>query len=350
MAHRGRLNVLANIASKEPGRHLPRIRRSREPDDAGNFSGDVKYHLGAPASTKPRRPGIGMEVAANPSHLEAVDPVAGGDRPGQQENWDRAARMVLPVLLHGDAAFAGQGVVAETLNLSQLPRLPDRWHRPHRDQQPGRIHHAAVDARSSFYATDVAKTVAAPIIHVNGDDPEAVSGLPGWPSPSAQAFNQRCRNRHGLLSAPGAQRGRRAQLHPAASCTADRQKRPRFASCTWSGWSTPGSTRRTRSKRCRRSYRCSTKPLRRRSQSSSGRTAAGPCGPMRPPRRCDPGGRRGAGRSHRGVDHSLPEGFTVHPKLASSWRSGQSAPGRAGRLGDGGGTGFRHHGARGGAG
>ena len=176
MAHRGRLNVLANTAKKDLAAVFHEFVGHEEPDDAGNFSGDVKYHLGARGEhTTPDGRRLGIEVAANPSHLEAIDPVLEGiTRARQEELGEGSDDLVLPLLIHGDAAFSGQGVVAETLNLSQLRGY----------STGGTIHvvvnnqvgftTAAVDARSSFYATDVAKGVQAPIFHVNGDDPEAV--------------------------------------------------------------------------------------------------------------------------------------------------------------------------------
>jgi 2-oxoglutarate decarboxylase len=175
MAHRGRLNVLANIIGKSYGRIFREFEGDLDPDTTGG-SGDVKYHLGF--SGKYETAGgtiIGVQLVANPSHLEAVDPVLEGIvRANQEKRGPHGHRQVLPVLVHGDAAFAGQGVVVETFNLSQL-----------RGYRTGGTVHIVVnnqvgfttstlDARSSFYATDVAKTVAAPIIHVNGDDPEAV--------------------------------------------------------------------------------------------------------------------------------------------------------------------------------
>ncbi|MCP3975265.1 MAG: multifunctional oxoglutarate decarboxylase/oxoglutarate dehydrogenase thiamine pyrophosphate-binding subunit/dihydrolipoyllysine-residue succinyltransferase subunit [bacterium] len=175
MAHRGRLNVLANIAGKSLESLFREFRgHERFPDDH-NFSGDVKYHLGttgvhvAPDGTE-----VAIQVAANPSHLEAVNPVLEGiTRAIQDTLGDDAVDQVLPVLLHGDAAFSGQGVVGETFNLSQL----DGYF------TGGTVHlvinnqvgftTASRDARSSHYATDIAKAIQAPILHVNGDDPEA---------------------------------------------------------------------------------------------------------------------------------------------------------------------------------
>ena len=174
MAHRGRLNVLANVV----GKPLTQIFSEFEDIfDAASTqgSGDVKYHLGA--SGVRRSPGgheIVVSVAPNPSHLEAVDPVVEGIvRPKQDRLGDRERRRVIPLLVHGDAAFAGQGVVAETLNLSQL----------HGYRTGGTVHliinnqigftTLPGEARSTPYSTDVARMVQAPIFHVNGDDPDA---------------------------------------------------------------------------------------------------------------------------------------------------------------------------------
>lgn len=174
MAHRGRLNVLSNVI----GKSYDRIFREFEGDVGESIaggSGDVKYHLGADGTYDSEHGAIKVEVVANPSHLEAVDPVLEGVvRAKQEKRGSDGHSAVLPLLIHGDAAFAGQGVVVETFNLSQL-----------RGYRTGGTVHIVVnnqvgfttstfDARSSLYATDVAKTVQAPIIHVNGDDPEAV--------------------------------------------------------------------------------------------------------------------------------------------------------------------------------
>jgi 2-oxoglutarate dehydrogenase E1 component len=174
-AHRGRLNVLVNTVGKSYGQIFLEFEGALDPASVQG-SGDVKYHVGA-AGTHTAASGrkIVLTLASNPSHLEAVDPVvegmarAKGDRRG-----DTTSRsLVLPVLVHGDAAFAGQGVVAETLNLSEVPGY-----------EVGGTVHVVVNnqlgfttapelGRSSVYATDVAKMVQAPIFHVNGDDPEA---------------------------------------------------------------------------------------------------------------------------------------------------------------------------------
>ncbi|MER5621158.1 multifunctional oxoglutarate decarboxylase/oxoglutarate dehydrogenase thiamine pyrophosphate-binding subunit/dihydrolipoyllysine-residue succinyltransferase subunit [Streptosporangium sp. NPDC002544] len=176
MAHRGRLNVLANIVGKSYGQIFGEFEGNIDPRSA-HGSGDVKYHLGASGDfVSPDGSKLRTSVVANPSHLETVDPVLEGVVRAKQDLLERGEEgfTVLPVLVHGDAAFAGQGVVAETLNLSQL-----------RGYRTGGTVHIVVNnqvgfttspasSRSSVYATDVARMIQAPIFHVNGDDPEAV--------------------------------------------------------------------------------------------------------------------------------------------------------------------------------
>ena len=174
MAHRGRLNVLANVIGKSYSTIFREFEGELDPSSTQG-SGDVKYHLGAVGKHhSPEGNEIRLTLAANPSHLEAVGPVVEGvARAVGDAAADDARRSVLPVLLHGDAAFAGQGVVAETFNLSEVPGY-----------QVGGTVHVVVNnqlgfttapelGRSSLYPTDVAKMVQAPIFHVNGDDPEA---------------------------------------------------------------------------------------------------------------------------------------------------------------------------------
>ncbi|HJQ44180.1 MAG TPA: multifunctional oxoglutarate decarboxylase/oxoglutarate dehydrogenase thiamine pyrophosphate-binding subunit/dihydrolipoyllysine-residue succinyltransferase subunit, partial [Jatrophihabitantaceae bacterium] len=175
MPHRGRLNVLANIVGKPYAKIFNEFEGNIDPGTAQG-SGDVKYHLGAEGTfTSPAGHKIAVSLTANPSHLEAVDPVLEGIVRAKQDLLDKGESgfTVLPVMLHGDAAFAGQGVVAETLNLSQL-----------RGYRTGGTVHVVVNnqvgfttspssSRSSLYATDVARMIQAPIFHVNGDDPEA---------------------------------------------------------------------------------------------------------------------------------------------------------------------------------
>ncbi|MFJ3789121.1 multifunctional oxoglutarate decarboxylase/oxoglutarate dehydrogenase thiamine pyrophosphate-binding subunit/dihydrolipoyllysine-residue succinyltransferase subunit [Kitasatospora sp. NPDC090091] len=176
MAHRGRLNVLANIVGKPYGKIFGEFEGNLDPKSM-HGSGDVKYHLGAEGTfTGLDGETIKVSLAANPSHLEAVDPVVEGIARAKQDILDQGGTTfpVLPIQIHGDAAFAGQGVVAETLNMSQL-----------RGYRTGGTVHIVVNnqvgftaapasSRSSMYCTDVARMIEAPIFHVNGDDPEAV--------------------------------------------------------------------------------------------------------------------------------------------------------------------------------
>jgi 2-oxoglutarate dehydrogenase E1 component len=177
MPHRGRLNVLANVLGKSYAKIFGEFEGNIDPGTVQG-SGDVKYHLGATGTfTNPFRPdaGIAVSLASNPSHLETVNPVLEGIVRAKQDMIDKGEHgfTVLPVLLHGDSSFAGQGVVQETLNLSQL-----------RGYRTGGTVHVVVNnqvgfttsptaARSSLYSTDVARMVNAPVFHVNGDDPEA---------------------------------------------------------------------------------------------------------------------------------------------------------------------------------
>ena len=171
MAHRGRLNVLTNIAGKTYGQ----VFQEFEGTASAHGSGDVKYHLGTEGTfTADDGEQITVSLAANPSHLEAVDGVLEGIVRAKQDRKPIGTFSTLPILVHGDAAMAGQGVVVETMQMSQL-----------RGYRTGGTIHVNInnqvgfttvpgDARSSIYSTDVAKTIQAPIFHVNGDDPEAV--------------------------------------------------------------------------------------------------------------------------------------------------------------------------------
>ncbi|WP_068120620.1 multifunctional oxoglutarate decarboxylase/oxoglutarate dehydrogenase thiamine pyrophosphate-binding subunit/dihydrolipoyllysine-residue succinyltransferase subunit, partial [Nocardioides massiliensis] len=191
MAHRGRLNVLANIVGKSYGQIFREFEGNIDPRTVQG-SGDVKYHLGAEGEfASGKGDTVKVSVAANPSHLEAVDPVLEGIARAKQDVLNRGAEYpVLPLLIHGDAAFAGQGVVAETLNLSQL-----------RGYRTGGTIHVIVNnqvgfttspasSRSSLYSTDVARMVQAPIFHVNGDDPEACIRVARLAFEYRQAFNK----------------------------------------------------------------------------------------------------------------------------------------------------------------
>ncbi|HTN98587.1 MAG TPA: 2-oxoglutarate dehydrogenase E1 component [Nordella sp.] len=175
MAHRGRLNVLANLMSKPFAAIFHEFKGGSSTPDEVEGSGDVKYHLGSSSDREFDGNQVHLSLTANPSHLEIVDPVVlGKARAKQDQRGDKERTSVLPLLIHGDAAFAGQGVVAECFGLSGL-----RGHR-----SGGSIHFIVNNqigfttsplwARSSPYPSDVAKMIEAPILHVNGDDPEAV--------------------------------------------------------------------------------------------------------------------------------------------------------------------------------
>jgi 2-oxoglutarate dehydrogenase E1 component len=175
MAHRGRLNVLVNLLGKSPASLFSEFEGKYE-GDPGKGSGDVKYHKGFSADLKTPGGNVHVALAFNPSHLEVVNPVVEGSvRARQERRGDSEGDKILPVLMHGDAAFAGQGVVMETLQLSQA-----------RGFYTGGTVHIIInnqigfttsdprDCRSTHYSSDVAKMIEAPIFHVNGDDPEAV--------------------------------------------------------------------------------------------------------------------------------------------------------------------------------
>ena len=173
MAHRGRLNVLVNILGKHPrvlfGEFEGKI-------DVGTGSGDVKYHLGFSSDVETPGGPVHLVLAFNPSHLEIINPVVEGSvRARQERRSDQERNQVLPVLVHGDAAFAGQGVVTETLNLSET-RGYGTGGTIHVivNNQIGFTTSDPLDSRSTLYCTDVAKLVQAPIFHVNGNDAEAV--------------------------------------------------------------------------------------------------------------------------------------------------------------------------------
>jgi 2-oxoglutarate dehydrogenase E1 component len=193
MAHRGRLNVLANIVGKPYEKIFSEFEGHLDLKSA-HGSGDVKYHLGMTGkfTTPDGEHATTVSVTANPSHLEAVNPVLEGIVRAKQDRIDLKLEgyTVLPLLIHGDAAFAGQGVVAETLNLSQL-----------RGYRTGGTVHVVINnqvgfttapeySRSSLYSTDVARMIQAPIFHVNGDDPEAVVRVARLAFDYRQAFNK----------------------------------------------------------------------------------------------------------------------------------------------------------------
>jgi len=191
MAHRGRLNVLTNVMGKPFTAVFSEFQgRPAVPDDVQG-SGDVKYHLGTSADREFDGNTIHLSLTANPSHLELVDPVViGKARAKQVQRGDTDGTQVLPLLLHGDAAFAGQGIIPETLMMSELPGY-----------KVGGTMHIVINnqigfttmpkfGRSGPYCTDVAKMLSAPIFHVNGDDPEAVVRVAHMATEFRQEFNK----------------------------------------------------------------------------------------------------------------------------------------------------------------
>jgi 2-oxoglutarate dehydrogenase E1 component len=176
MAHRGRLNVLVNILGKSPQKLFEEFDGKFDHPDDPAHSGDVKYHMGFSADVKTPGRTVHVALAFNPSHLEIVNPVVVGSvRARQVHRRDETREHVVPVLIHGDAAFAGQGVNMELLNMSQARgfRVGGSIHVVVNNQVGFTISNPN-DARSTLYCTDVAKMVNAPVFHVNGDDPEAV--------------------------------------------------------------------------------------------------------------------------------------------------------------------------------
>ena len=175
MSHRGRLNVLANVLQKSYKRIFNEFAGEIDPSSKDDSAGDVKYHLGASSDRVFDNNSVHVSLTDNPSHLEAVNPVVlGQTRAKQFFHNDKERKKVIPILIHGDASFAGQGIVAECFAMSGLPG----------HNTGGTIHFIINNqigfttsprfARSSPHPSDVAKMVDSPIIHANGDDPESV--------------------------------------------------------------------------------------------------------------------------------------------------------------------------------
>ncbi|MEN1957170.1 2-oxoglutarate dehydrogenase E1 component [Luteimonas changyuni] len=204
MAHRGRLNVLVNTLGKSPRRLFDEFEGKFEHNDLAH-AGDVKYHMGFSADVATDGGPVHLALAFNPSHLEIVDPVVTGSvRSRQERRQDTARRQVMPILIHGDAAFAGQGVVMELFQMSQARgfAVGGTLHVVV-NNQVGFTTSAREDARSTLYCTDVAKMIGAPVLHVNADDPEAVAFAARLAYDFRQEFNKDvvidlvCYRRHG---------------------------------------------------------------------------------------------------------------------------------------------------------
>jgi 2-oxoglutarate dehydrogenase E1 component len=213
MAHRGRINVLVNILGKAPQALFSEFEGVYDPARVKG-SGDVKYHMGFSSDIRTPGGNVHVVLAFNPSHLEIVNPVVEGSvRARQERRGDVDGTAILPVLLHGDAAFAGQGVVAETLQLSQTRgfRTGGTLHIVCNNQVGFTISDPR-DARSTAYCSDIARMIEAPVFHVNGDDPEAVVFVTRLALEYRQTFHKDvvidlvCYRRHGHNEAdePGA--------------------------------------------------------------------------------------------------------------------------------------------------
>ena len=191
MAHRGRINVLVNVLGKSPEELFDEFEGNVDPEDMKG-SGDVKYHKGYSADMKTAGGNVHIALAFNPSHLEIVNPVVEGSvRARQQRRGDAKRQEVVPVLIHGDAAFSGQGVVPETFQMSQTNGFTTGG-TIHIvvNNQIGFTTSRPSDARSTPYCSDVAKMIEAPIFHVNGDDPEAAIFVTRLALQYRQKFNK----------------------------------------------------------------------------------------------------------------------------------------------------------------
>ncbi len=202
MAHRGRLNVLVNILGKAPMSLFGEF--EGKPTDTKS-SGDVKYHQGFSSNIQTSGGPVHLALAFNPSHLEIVSPVVEGSVLARQDrHQDKEKKRILPIVMHGDAAFAGQGVVMETLSMSQTRGFSTGGtvHIVINNQVGFTTSHPE-DARSSYYCTDIAKMIEAPVFHVNADDPEAVQFISELALDYRMTFNKDvvidlvCYRRHG---------------------------------------------------------------------------------------------------------------------------------------------------------
>ncbi|MCK5830950.1 MAG: 2-oxoglutarate dehydrogenase E1 component [Methylococcales bacterium] len=191
MAHRGRLNVLINVLGKSPAKLFGEFEGTNS-STPGAITGDVKYHMGFSSNIATEGGPVHLTMAFNPSHLEIINPVVEGSVKARQDRRGKGSvDTIIPILIHGDAAFAGQGIVMETLNMSKT-RAFSTGGTVHIviNNQIGFTTSNAMDARSTQYCTDVATMIHAPVFHVNGDDPEAVMFVTQMALDFRMKFNQ----------------------------------------------------------------------------------------------------------------------------------------------------------------
>ena len=228
MAHRGRLNVLVNVLGKSPSMLFSEFEGKHE-HNALKGSGDVKYHKGFSADLRTTGGNVHAVLAFNPSHLEVVDAVVEGSvRARQEQRGDATGSTILPLLIHGDAAFAGQGVVMETLQFSQARGFTTGGTlHVVINNQVGFTTSEPADARSTLYCSDVAKMIEAPIFHVNADDPGSGRLRRASRARLPDEVPQGRRDRPRLLPAPRPQRSRRAGRDAADHVPGNPQARDR---------------------------------------------------------------------------------------------------------------------------
>ena len=348
MAHRGRLNVLTNILRQAGRRDL--LARSTGPTDPKQYLNrhDVKYHMGYSRDHTTRAGNkVHLTMAFNPSHLGFVHPVVEGRVRAKQDRaggGHAAKKAIVPLVIHGDAAFAGQGLIAETLNLSGLEGY----------DTGGTIHLVinnqlgyttdAKDGRSSVYCTGQAAMLDIPIFHVNGDDPEACVHVMRVATEFRQKLQHRRGDRPRLLPQVRPQRGRRARASRSPRCTSciTRAARP-CARCTREELATKGRISAEDSQACTRKSQRSTPPRSSsRSKQSLGEGSRAPAGrlvevPRRRRqgrlRRSRPASPRARSRSCSSRWRRLPEGFVLHNERAEG-RDRQAAEDAARRGAD----------------
>ena len=343
MAHRGRLNVLVNILGKPPQKLFDEFEGKFEHPDDPAHSGDVKYHMGFSADVKTPKGGVHVALAFNPSHLEIVNPVvAGSVHARQTRRRDSAHRQSMAVLIHGDAAFAGQGVNMELLNMSQARGFRIGGSAAHRGQQPGRLHHLQSAGRPLH-----------DVLHRPGQDGQRAGaarqrrrpgsgdrGRPAWRIAFRKTVPARRGDRSGLLPPPRPQRGRRTGRH-ATGDVPDHSRAPDDARSVSATTGQAGRARRRRgaeavrglsrpagSRQADDRYRPGTEPRRPR---STGHGSS----PANCRRRPTPVCRKRSCSELAAQHPHHSRGHTLHPRVAKIYEDRRKMAGRrtAGRLG-----------------